>query len=114
MPQLPDTLTDRVQAQVEAAQRAIVRRTNATRPKVRRGQARPAEAVLPGSEPGQETESLQRVFRNMGILYRRHRKRTGGPVVPGLRDAAYNFRAEPSLGSLVVVAAFLDELELLH
>jgi hypothetical protein len=114
MPQSPDTLTDRVLAQVEAAQRAIVRRTNATRPKVRRGQARPDGAVSAGSEAGQEVESLQRVFRNLGVLYRRHRKRTGGPLVPGLRDAAYNFRAEPSLGSLVVVAAFLDELQLLQ
>jgi hypothetical protein len=34
-------------------------------------------------------------------------------VVPGLRDAAYNFRAEPSLTSLVAVAVFLDELDLL-
>jgi len=34
-------------------------------------------------------------------------------VVPGLRDAAYNLRADPILASLVTVAGFLDELELL-
>jgi hypothetical protein len=37
----------------------------------------------------------------------------GGPVTPGLRDAAYNFRAEPSLTSLVAVAGYLDTLNLL-
>jgi hypothetical protein len=34
-------------------------------------------------------------------------------VSPGLRDAAYNFRAAPSLTSLVAVAAFLEKLDLL-
>jgi hypothetical protein len=34
-------------------------------------------------------------------------------VVPALRDAAYSFRANPSLGSLVSVAGFLDELDIL-
>jgi hypothetical protein len=49
----------------------------------------------------------------MGISYRRYRSQTREPVVPGLRDAAYGFRAEPSLTSLVAVAAYLDELDLL-
>jgi hypothetical protein len=47
------------------------------------------------------------------MSYRRYRSQTGSRVVPGLRDAAYNFRAEPSLTSLVAVAAYLDELDLL-
>jgi hypothetical protein len=34
-------------------------------------------------------------------------------VVPGLRDAAIEFRADPSLSSLVAVAVYLDKLDLL-
>jgi hypothetical protein len=100
-------------AQVEVAQHAIERRAKATRPKLQRSRRTAANQTLQ-VKPGQETESLQRVFGNLGKLYRRHRKLTGGPVVPGLRDAAYNFRAEPSLASLVTVATFLDELKLLN
>jgi hypothetical protein len=58
-------------------------------------------------------QSLRRVFRDLGVSYRRFRKQSGTPLSPGLRDAAYNFRAEPTLTSLVAVAAFLDELDLL-
>jgi hypothetical protein len=60
-----------------------------------------------------ETQSLKQVFRDLGTSYRRYRSQTGDPVVPELRDAAYKFRAAPSLASLVAVAAFLDELDLL-
>jgi hypothetical protein len=60
-----------------------------------------------------EARSLNRVFRDMGNAYRRYRSQTGGPVSPGLRDAAYRFRANPSLPSLVAVAAYLEELDLL-
>jgi hypothetical protein len=49
----------------------------------------------------------------MGVTYRRYRSQTGDKATPGLRDAAYNFRAEPSLTSLVAVAAYLDKLDLL-
>jgi hypothetical protein len=64
-------------------------------------------------EEVRESQSLKHVFRELGVSYRRYRSQTGNKVVPGLRDAAYNFRAEPSLTSLVTVAAFLDELDLL-
>jgi hypothetical protein len=60
-----------------------------------------------------EAQSLKRVFRELGVSYRRYRRQTGGPVTPGLRDAAYQFRADPSLTSLVAVAAYLDRLDLL-
>ena len=49
----------------------------------------------------------------MGYAYRRYRAQSGGPVAPGLRAAAYNFRENPSLPALVGVAAFLDNLDLL-
>lgn len=111
-----DTLTDRVAARVIEARLAIERRAGASRPKARRSRAAASTAVsndLAGAGELRETESLKRVFRELGVSYRRYRSQTGGPVVPGLRDAAYKFRAEPTLPSLVAVAAFLDELDLL-
>jgi hypothetical protein len=49
----------------------------------------------------------------MGYAYRRYRSQTRKPVVPGLRDAAYAFRANPSLPALVAVAGYLEKLDLL-
>jgi hypothetical protein len=111
-----DTLTDRVAARVIEARLAIERRAGASRPKVRRSRpASPAPLPNDAASAGEqrETASLKRVFRDMGVSYRRYRSQAGGPVVPGLRDAAYKFRADPSLTSLVAVAAYLDELDLL-
>jgi hypothetical protein len=112
----PENLFDRVQARVADAALALDRRANATRPKSRR--RRVPLATAPGDisrspEEVRAEQSLRRVFRELGVSYRRYRKQTGTPLTPGLRDAAYNFRAEPSLTTLVAVAAFLDELDLL-
>lgn len=105
-PESPDNLTDRVAARVVRARLALEHRA----------------AANPSSSPtldpkavgeGRETESLKRVFHELGVSYRRYRKQTGGPVAPGLRDAAYQFRADPTLSSLVAVAAYLDKLDLL-
>jgi hypothetical protein len=68
---------------------------------------------VPSLEEQREVQSLKRVFRDLGVSYRRYRSQTKEPVVPGLRDAAYSFRAEPSLTALVAVAAYLDDLDLL-
>jgi hypothetical protein len=112
--EFPETLTARVLARVNDARLAIDRRENATRPRSkRRRPSPPGSPTSPSSEEILESESLRRVFRDLGVSYRRYRSQTGGRVAPGLRDAAYNFRAEPSLTSLVAVAAFLDELDLL-
>jgi hypothetical protein len=110
------TLTDRVAARVIDARLALERRASASHPKVRR--SRPAVRTVSsadGMTPDEvrETESLKRVFREMGVSYRRYRRQAGGPVVPGLRDAAIQFRADPSLSSLVAVAVYLDKLDLL-
>ena len=94
------TLTDRVAARVIDARLAIEQRTQTLNGVTSTGEQR-------------ETESLRRVFRDMGVSYRRYRSQAGGPVVPGLRDAGYKFRADPSLASLVAVAAYLDDLDLL-
>jgi hypothetical protein len=113
----PPTLTDRMQARVDDARLALDRRTDATRPKSKRRRVPPGStstSIWQLSEEVRADRSLHRVFRDMGVSYRRYRSQTGEPVAPGLRDAAYNFRAEPSLTSLVAVAAFLDELDLLN
>jgi hypothetical protein len=113
---LPNTLTDRVAARVIDARLAIERRAGASRPKARRARAvSPVTGSTDSKTAGElrEAQSLKRVFRDLGVSYRRYRSQTGGPVTPGLRDAAYKFRADPSLASLVAVAAFLDELDLL-
>lgn len=114
---VPQTLTDRVAARVVDARLALERRASATVPKVRRSRpkARSASSAN-GKTPDQvrEAESLKRVFRDMGVSYRHYRRQTGGPVVPGLRDAAIEFRADPSLSSLMAVAVYLDKLDLLN
>jgi hypothetical protein len=107
-----ETLTDRVQARVDAARIVVDGRASAAAPK-RQRRARPAVTSSPTLEEVRESKSLRRVFRDLGVSYRRYRRQTGAPVAPGIRDAAYNFRAEPSLTSLVAVAIFLDELDLL-
>jgi hypothetical protein len=112
-----ETLTNRVQARVADARLALEQRARASRPRSKRATLRadsPSTSIWQLSEEARETKSLRRVFRDLGVSYRRYRSQTGEPVAPGLRDAAYNFRAEPSLTSLVAVAAFLDELDLLN
>jgi hypothetical protein len=114
--EFPESLTARVVARVNDARLAVDRSANASRPKSRRRRHTPpgpAAADLRSPEDVRESESLRRVFRDLGTSYRRYRSQTREPVVPGLRDAAYTFRAEPSLASLVAVAAYLDELDLL-
>lgn len=105
-PESPENLTDRVAARVVRARLALEERA---------GGNPSSSPTLDPKAVGErrETESLKRVFQELGVSYRRFRKQTGGPVVPGLRDAAYQFRADPSLSSLVAVAAYLDELDLL-
>lgn len=113
--ELPENLFERVQARVAEAAFALDRRATASRPKSHRRRPTLATASADGrsSEEVLAEQSLRRVFRDLGTSYRRFRKQTGTPLTPGLRDAAYNFRAEPSLTTLVAVAAFLDELDLL-
>jgi hypothetical protein len=112
--QSPETLTARVQALVENARIAVDRRGNATRPKSTRQRLALPAPDSQSLEEMREFQSLRRVFREMGLSYRRYRRHSRSRAVPGLRDAAYNFRAEPSLTSLVAVAACLDGLDLVN
>jgi hypothetical protein len=110
----PDTLKKLMLARVKAARRDLDRRASANFPRKKQGQPRPADPGLPRMAEARETESLKRVFYDLGVTYRRYRSQIGGPVAPGLRDAAYAFRADPSLTTLVTVAGFLDRLRLLE
>jgi hypothetical protein len=113
----PQSLTDRVLARVTDAGLAVDRRASASRPKSRRSRTaidRPElDASSQAPEATRETQSLRRVFHDLGDSYRRYRRRTGEPVEPAVREAAYKFRQAPSLTSLVSVAASLDELQIL-
>jgi hypothetical protein len=100
------SLSDRVAERVMNARMAIESQSNDRR-------ASPPLHKSKTTAEQREIRSLKRVFRDMGYAYRRHRSQAGGPVVPGLRDAAYSFRANPSLPALIGVAAYLDDLDLL-
>ena len=111
---MTETLADCMLARVKAARRAVDRRATATRPRLQsRRRARPADPSAPNLAEARESESLKRVFRELGVSYRRYRSQIGGPVAPGLRAATDRFRAEPSLPSLIAVAAILNQLDLL-
>lgn len=112
---VPQSLTERVKARVVDARIAVDRRETATRPKSKRRRRVPVEssAAGPSAKDLREFESLKRVFRDLGISYREYRRQTGEPVAPAVREAAYKFKADPSLTSLVSVAVFLDELDIL-
>jgi len=88
-------LSDRVRDRVSAAEAALDR-----------GAGSPARL-------SREVQALRTVFSDLGDTHRRYRRETGAPVSPALRSAAIAFRQEPSLISLLPVAAFLDELGLL-
>ena len=112
---LSQSLTDRVAERVINARLALESESKPKRSPSRHSRRTSDTSLLESKNEDElrETQSLKQVFREMGTAYRRYRSQTGGPVVPGLRDAAYKFRAEPSLPALVAVAAYLDELDLL-
>jgi hypothetical protein len=60
-----------------------------------------------------ERACMRAVFHELGDAHRGYRTRTGNTVSPALRAATAAFKLEPSLLSLVPVAAFLDELGIL-
>jgi hypothetical protein len=112
--ELPKSLKDRVIARVAGARSAVDRREGASRPKAKRRRQTAVEAsAVPSAQDLREAESLKKVFRDLGVSYREYRRQTGEPVAPAVREAAYKFRADPSLTSLVSVAVFLDELDIL-
>lgn len=97
-------LTDRVRARVAEAARTLKPRTR--KPGARKSLRSPT-LQTPTQSP--ETRSLRRVFKELAVTHREYRARTGQRASPALRDAARAFKQTPSLPSLVIVAAFLDE-----
>jgi hypothetical protein len=54
------------------------------------------------------------VFNELAVTHRQFRLRSGQHASPALREAAQAFKEAPSLPSLVMVAAFLEEDGLLE
>jgi hypothetical protein len=115
---LHQRLTDRVIARVHDAGLAVDRRADATLPK--RGRRRTVKRSTLSAEapraPEQVREelALRAVFLDLGNSYRQYRRRTGAPISPDVREAAYRFRRELDLASLVSVATSLDQLDALN
>ena len=113
----PPSISDRVRQRLVVAGLAFDRRLGATRPKPRRRKdtALPAPPPAVAADPfhARERACLRMVFRELGDAHRRYRVRTGQVGTPALRAAAHAFKQEPSVLSLVPVAAFLDELGIL-
>ena len=83
--ELPENLTERVQARVAEAAFALDRRATATRPKSHRRRATLATSAGDSARSPEEAlaeQSLRRVFRDLGTSYRRFRKQTGDSAHP--------------------------------
>lgn len=105
-----ESLTQRVTQRLAAAGTAFDRRHSASRPRNRRSKPVPATAD-PAAR--RERACLRVVFHELGDAHRRYRAQTGQVVTPTLRAATQAFKLEPSVSSLIPVAAFLDELGIL-
>lgn len=111
-----DVLADRVRSRLTLVGQAFDRRAAASRPRNRRPKATRAAAESASSGDSlhaRERACLRAVFHELGDAHRTYRARTGQSVTPALRAATSAFKQEPSLLSLVPVAAFLDELGIL-
>jgi hypothetical protein len=109
-------LADRVQARVAEVGIALDQRARASRPRSKRTrtQSAPASAPAQHAAPTREASSLRRVFNELAVTHRQFRLRSGQHASPALREAARAFKEAPSLPSLVMVAAFLEEDGLLE
>lgn len=108
-----DPLTERVRQRLLVAGEAFDRRERATRPRSRQRKSSLSLTTPPRDADGRERACLRSVFRELGEAHRRYRAQTGVGGTPALRAAARAFKESPSVGSLVPVAAFLDELGVL-
>lgn len=109
-------LADRVQARVAEVGLALDQRARASRPRAKRARTPTAAgtAITPQGTPTREASSLRRVFNELAVTHRQFRLRSGQHASPALREAAQAFKEAPSLPSLVMVAAFLEEDGLLE
>jgi hypothetical protein len=110
-------LTDRVKERVAKAGLALDRNP----PRAKNGKSPRAASkrlgTVSGSPAGAEEQrtarSLRRVYSEMRGTYQEYRRQTGSAAVPELRDAVRAFKRGPSLTSLVGVAVFLEDRNLL-
>jgi hypothetical protein len=110
-------LADRVQARVAEVGVALDQRARALRPRSKRARTQAPTATTSSPQvvpPTREASSLRRVFNELAVTHRQFRLRSGQHASPALREAARAFKEAPSLPSLVVVAAFLEEDGLLE
>lgn len=111
------TLAERVKARVVEAGRAL--EDGSSKSNAPFGHLRPTRVTRKtatpslGAEDPRESRSLRLVFGELRSTYRRYRRQTGKPAVPELREAVRAFQRGHSLGSLVAVATFLDDRNLL-
>lgn len=115
VPEPSSPLADRVRDRVLRARGSLDRRDGAILRRRRESpQDVPNDAGPDRRTPmSRELRALRMVFRELGRTHRQYRRRTHAPVSEALRSAAIAFRQEPSLISLVPVAGFLDEMQLL-
>lgn len=110
-------LTERVRQRLDLAGMAYDRRTGASLPKGKRRKSAArndgADEMTTHPSNPRERACLRTVFHELGDAHRRYRSHTGETVSPELREATTAFKQEPSLLSLVPVAAFLDDLGIL-
>jgi len=117
-PSLPlDPIAERLRQRLAAAGEAFDRRHRASRPGTKRRKNSTSLLLNAGGGADgvhqRERACLRSVFRDLGDSHRRYRARTGHAGTPALRAAANAFKREPSIISLIPVAAFLDELGIL-
>jgi len=112
-----DPIAERVRQRLAAAGEAFDRRHGASRPGTKRRKSSTSLLLNAGRGTDnlhqRERAILRSVFRDLGDTHRRYRARTGQAGTPALRAAAHAFKREPSVLSLIPVAAFLDELGIL-
>jgi Skp family chaperone for outer membrane proteins len=112
------TLTDRVRAHVAEARQLLDSRADDSNAKHKH--LRPTRMTNDASSGPSSSEALQReaqslrtVYREMRRVYRNYRRQAGTAAVPELRSAVHAFRRSQNLTSLVQIASFLDDRQLL-
>lgn len=108
----PGSLSERVRRRVDRAHAGLARRDALSHGRPRSTPAGPT-VTPPSHSVTREERALRVVFRELGKTYRQYRLETGQPISQPLRAAGRAFRQERSFLSLVPVAGFLDDLQLL-
>ncbi len=106
-------IADRVAERLDRAGQAFDRRNGAIRPRKRVAAVSLASQNEADSLARRDLACLRSVFAELGDAHRRYRNQTGQAGTPALRAAAEAFKLAPSTGSLLPVAVFIDDLQIL-